>query len=407
MTMGFGDRLLRACLVVVLIFACTLEAAPCQEAESVELLFLDVGQGDAVVVRSPEGKVALVDAGPGVELLGQLRAHEIETIDIAIASHPHADHIGGMRRLITSMPVRYYMDNGVPHTTATYVSLMRALQASDITYLEATERTIALGSVDLRVLSRPPPHSRNLNDTSIGIVVEYGEFKALLTGDSEIGGLNHFLERGVPDVTLLKAAHHGSRNGVSPAWLSATKPEVVVISCGYGNAYGHPDPWALRYYETAAKEVYRTDLDGEVTVLGRRDGGYEILTGRSETAAAQPPPGPAPAALAAADLSLRVYADAPGNDHYNLNGEYVVIRNNSSVTVEIGGWTLCDAAGACFTFPAAGQIPAGQQVVVYTGSGRQDGTSFYMNSGRAVWNNRGDVATLSDSSGRVVVRYAY
>ena len=85
---------------------------------------------------------------------------------------------------------------------------------------------------------------------------------------------------GVPDVTLLKAAHHGSRNAVSPAWLSATKPEVVVISVGAGNSYGHPEQSAMRYYEAASDEIYRTDLDGDVTVMGHSDGNYEVLTSR-------------------------------------------------------------------------------------------------------------------------------
>ena len=160
-------------LALVLVSACLFGTAPHQRAETVELIFLDVGQGDAVVVRSPEGKVALIDAGPGADVVGLLRSNGIDSITIAIASHPHVDHIGGMQRVLTSMPVRYYMDSGVPHTTSTYVNLMRTLQASDIVYLEATARTIGLGSVELTVLPPPPPG--DLNNTSVGIVVRYGE----------------------------------------------------------------------------------------------------------------------------------------------------------------------------------------------------------------------------------------
>jgi competence protein ComEC len=85
---------------------------------------------------------------------------------------------------------------------------------------------------------------------------------------------------GVPRVTVLKAAHHGSRDAVTPAWLSATRPAVVVISCGRDNTYGHPDPWALRYYESVARQVYRTDLDGQVTIVAGDDGTYEVTTAR-------------------------------------------------------------------------------------------------------------------------------
>jgi hypothetical protein len=182
----------------------------------------------------------------------------------------------------------------------------------------------------------------------------------------------------------------------------------VVISCGLDNQYGHPDAWALRYYETVASEVYRTDLHGEVKILGRQNGEYEVQTGKRRTVAVQPPSIPVPeTAAAATGLTLWVFADAPGNDHHNLNGEYVVITSNASAAVEIAGWNLCDAANACFTFPAGATIQPGSRVVVFTGSGQSDGTNFYMNRGRAVWNNNGDVATLWDSAGRAVTSYAY
>ncbi len=265
--------LLRCALIVFAAASCAASAD--QKSSALELIFLDVGQGDAAIIRSPEGKVALVDAGRGVDVLALLQKHGITSIDIAIASHAHADHIGGMEHVIRTIPVRYYMDNGLPHTTSTYINLMRTLNASDITYLEATARTISLGSVTLRVL--PPPGWQEHNNNSVGLIVEYGDFKALLTGDSEVDELNYFLELGVPDVTVLKAGHHGSRNGVTPAWLSATKPEVVVISCSLNNQYGHPDAWALRYFEAVASEIYRTDWHGEVLIEGYRDGSYEAV----------------------------------------------------------------------------------------------------------------------------------
>lgn len=249
------------------------------------LVFLDVGQGDAIVVISPEHRVALIDAGPrGQDVVGQLRRHGVDTVDVAIATHPHADHIGGFAAVFAALPVRYFMDNGVPHTTETYRELLEIVRASGVTYLEATDRKLSLGRVTLSVLP-PPADATSLNGASIGVVVEYGGFRALLTGDAEVEELNHFARLGVPDVDVLKAAHHGARDAVTPAWLSATRPEVVVISCGWGNPYGHPDPWALRYYDTAAAQIYRTDLDGEVIVVVGKDGGYSVMTERGQTLA--------------------------------------------------------------------------------------------------------------------------
>ena len=253
------------------------------------IIFLDVGQGDATVVISPEGRVALIDAGPGgTDIVDKLRRHGVDTVDIAIATHPHADHIGGFVAVFDALPLRYYMDNGVPHTTQTYGELLERVRESGVTYLEATRRSLRLGDVMLRVLP-PPADATSLNNGSIGIVVEYGSFRALLTGDSAGEGLSHFLQLGVPDVDVLKAAHHGARDGVTPAWLAATKPEVVVISCGRGNPYGYPDPWALRDYEIAAAQVYRTDSDGEVIVVVRAEGGYAVITERARTLAHQRP----------------------------------------------------------------------------------------------------------------------
>ncbi len=106
-------------------------------------------------------------------------------------------------------------------------------------------------------------------------------------------------------------------------------------------------------------------------------------------------------------LSLSVNADAPGNDHQNLNGEWVSIRLQAGRTVDLSGWRLCDAANHCFTFPDGASIDAGDELRVYTGSGRRTATRFYMGSRRAVWNNNGDVATLTDRDGRVVARFRY
>jgi beta-lactamase superfamily II metal-dependent hydrolase len=196
-----------------------------------------------------------------------------------------------MADLLRAIPIRYYMDNGVPHTTATYRRLMETLRASDVTYLQATERAIGLGSVRLRVLP-PPAQAEEMNDQCVGLVVEYGDFRTLLTGDSQVEELNHFLGLGVPRVTVLKAAHHGSRDGVTPAWLSATRPEVVVISVGRDNPYGHPSPWALRYYATTCSSHSRiralTALNSTCSVVdalraGQLPSRHGPRTGRSLT----------------------------------------------------------------------------------------------------------------------------
>jgi beta-lactamase superfamily II metal-dependent hydrolase len=252
-----------------------LGAVAMQDSATVRIWFLDVGQGDAAVIRSPGGRTVMIDGGRSARrVLPMLDALGVDTIDLMVASHAHADHIGGLDAVLLSRPVRYFLDNGRPYTTATYRSLMHVVESSNVTYLEATPRTIALDSVTLRVLP-PPPGEESQNNSSVGLVFEHGGFRALFVGDAEQPELNHFLGVGVPRIAVLKASHHGARNGLTPGWVYATRPRVVVISVGR-NSYGHPDPTALRYYEAYAEAIYRTDQHGTVMVEGRRDGSFEV-----------------------------------------------------------------------------------------------------------------------------------
>jgi beta-lactamase superfamily II metal-dependent hydrolase len=252
-----------------------------QEGRFVSVTFLDVGQADAVVIRAPEGQTALVDAGRSAPLEFLCRMG-VQQLDLLVATHPHADHIGGVAALLEAVPTRFYMDNGQPHTTATYAGTIHALERhTEVVYLAAEPRRIALGSVDLEVLPLPPLDVDH-NDRSVGLVVRFGAFSAFLSGDSEQRELDFFVRHGAaPDVTLLKAPHHGSDNGVTSEFLQATAPNVVVISVGGRNSYGHPGPYAMTAFESVADTVLRTDRHGHVTVQGNTDGSYRVVTGEA------------------------------------------------------------------------------------------------------------------------------
>ena len=420
-----------AILAISLTALATLAATPApaqtsrpQPADStLRVTFLDVGQGDAVLLQAPEGQTALIDAGRG-DVVTLLREMGVTGIDLLVATHPHADHIGGMTRVLESMPVRFYMDNGDPHTTATYRRLLSALEARpEITYLEATPRTISLGSASLEVLPLLPRGSTDHNNRSVALVLRFGDFTALLSGDSEVRQLTHLVnQQVVPKLTLLKAAHHGSDNGFIWSFLQTARPEVVVISVGR-NGYGHPRPAALEAYAATAGETLRTDLHGHVQVQGHRDGAYTVVQGAQMASVAssgrpritQPPvigaetpvAGAAPTSTPNTKLRLSVMADAPGNDHQNLNGEYVIIESAASESLAIGGWRLCDLANHCFRFPDGAAIEAGGRIAVHTGTGQHDGVRYYMGYRSAVWNNNGDTATLFDGSGTIVLAFSY
>jgi competence protein ComEC len=248
-------------------------------AQHLEIHFLNVAQGDAAIVQEG-GHTAIIDAGPsGISAF--LTTLHIDTIDLVVASHPHADHIGGMPELLQSHVVRFYLDNGIPHTTAIYRRTLDAVRASGAQYLNATSRTITVGAAHLHVLA-PPPHT-TINNGSVGILIEYGQFRALFTGDSEQEELRYWLASGaIPHVNVLKVAHHGSPNGTNATWIAATKPQAAVISVGAGNSYGHPSPVVIAAWENAGARVYRTDRDGTVFVVANEDGSFVITTDRAE-----------------------------------------------------------------------------------------------------------------------------
>jgi beta-lactamase superfamily II metal-dependent hydrolase len=263
--------------------------------QDLQIRFLDVGQGDAALITAPEGKKVLIDAGRGSwPVVAYLRASHYDTLDLVIASHNHADHIGGMADVLATTVVRYYLDNGIPHTTATYQRTIQAVEASGAQYLNATARTITVGSARLRVLA-PPPEQVDQNNGSVGILVEYGQFRALLTGDSEQYELEYWLEHdSIPQVQVLKVAHHGSWNGTTEAWATRTRPQVAVISVGANNQYRHPAAEVVGLWTSVGARVYRTDRDGTVAIDARRDGTFTVTTGAPinpfDSVAVLPPP---------------------------------------------------------------------------------------------------------------------
>ncbi|WP_145999412.1 ComEC/Rec2 family competence protein [Deinococcus sp. UR1] len=258
-------------------------AAPGPAGGTVTIRFLDVGQGDAILIRSPEGKTALIDGGRSAERLSdQLEKYGVTRLDLMIASHADADHIAGLVPAAALNP-RVFINNGLGGTTQTWERLVRALQGVDATFTKASNQTVNLGSVKLRVIAPPPgmPDDQNLN--SVGLAVQFGEFRALLTGDSETEETEGWLAQERADLRgpfqVYKSIHHGASNGDNAAWLANVRPENVVISVGQ-NSYGHPTAPTLRLYRQTGARVYRTDRHGTVTFEGRADGTYTADTER-------------------------------------------------------------------------------------------------------------------------------
>ena len=227
--------------------------------------FLDVGQGDAILVTTPHGRHVLIDSGPsGIELareLGAVLPHWDRTIDVAILTHPQEDHVGGFPYLLERYHVAAVVDNGKPSNTLTS-SLFRRPRT--------TGRALRAGTawqadgVRFEVLWPPTDaFEANLNDASIVLRISYGERTFLLTGDIEAPAQRALISSGAARADVLKVPHHGSKTS-DPAFFSAVSPRVAVISSGAGNRYGHPAADTLAALE--GLPLMRTDLDGRVTV---------------------------------------------------------------------------------------------------------------------------------------------
>ena len=248
------------------------EARANLEADRLTIEFLDVGQGDSALIRSPEGKLALVDAGPSPERAASLlRERGVDRLDLVVVSHHHSDHYGGMLAVIREFHPRVFLDAPSPHASRAYELLLRAVRDEGITAIQPTDsaRKIELGSVHLTILPMPPVDPHNENNNSVGLRVDYGDFSALLTGDSEVAERAWWTEHAAhlcARVSVLKLAHHGSRNGTSAAWLNLTRPSLAVASLAVDNEYGHPHPETLQRLRRAGVPLDRTDQAGSITI---------------------------------------------------------------------------------------------------------------------------------------------
>jgi competence protein ComEC len=262
------------------------EPARCADGDPMGVLihFLDIGQGDAALIRAPDGRHIMIDAGPDRgTALRWLRTLGVDSLALIIGSHNHLDHIGGFPAILQAMPVRNAMENGMVTTTRIYRDFIYALERRGTTLLEATARTVRLGGVELEVLP-PWRQAKEQNDASIGLVLRHGAFRALFTGDAELEALAHWTRTGaIPSVQVVKVGHHGSRNATTAALVKAARPALAVVSVGAGNTYKHPHPEALALWQAPERTILRTDESGTITVRGCTDGSFHLTTQRGST----------------------------------------------------------------------------------------------------------------------------
>jgi beta-lactamase superfamily II metal-dependent hydrolase/methylphosphotriester-DNA--protein-cysteine methyltransferase len=268
-------------------------AQPQPAAPLLSVYAIDIGQGDSLLIVSPTGKTVLIDTGnPGNEQIvtnALLKYSRDKRIDLFIASHPHADHIGSAAGIISASTVAKVLDSNYPYTTKTYENYLLAVQKSGTQFIQAApDQTFDIGGgAKITVLAPIKPFftkadlragATEPNANSVVVRLDYNKFSMLFTGDAEAETEARMISSNANlKAQVLKVGHHGSKYATSEAFLQAVHPEVAVISVGAANKYGHPTPEALARLKAAGVKVYRTDLQGEIKITS--DGkNYQIGT---------------------------------------------------------------------------------------------------------------------------------
>ena len=243
--------------------------------------FIDVGQGDAILITTPWGNMLIDSGDTGSDarnsLVSYLASQGVKSFEYVVFTHPDADHIGSGDYILLNYDVKNVIMPDATKTTQVYKRLIAAIESTDVNLILIGEDTSVceqygyifnIGSMVNTVLA-PINDDKDANEMSVVIRTDFGDTSALFTGDAESGSESDMLatyKNGELDCDILKVGHHGSGTSTTDSFLAAVSPEIAVISCGTGNSYGHPHSQVVQRLEKQGIDTYRTDLLGHIVI---------------------------------------------------------------------------------------------------------------------------------------------
>jgi beta-lactamase superfamily II metal-dependent hydrolase len=257
---------------VLALYSVTTVSSP----SKLRVSFLDIGQGDAILIQTPSGKKMLVDGGPSDKVLTRIAeqtSYFTRDIDVMEETHPDADHVTGLIPVLEKYTVRMILETkGIGHTNV-FDDLNKHIdnEHAEVHVAQTGDVIDFHDGVTANILYPPVnyvPKKSDTNDASVSIVVMYGSETFLLTGDLPSTEEGKLITAGVPkDITVYKAGHHGSKYSSGGQLLSYIRPEYSVISAGKDNRYGHPNPEAMARLQKYSKEILSTIDRGTISFV--------------------------------------------------------------------------------------------------------------------------------------------
>lgn|SRR5699024_3349138 len=254
------------------------------ENKDMHVHFIDVGQGDSILIETPSQKSILIDGGPpesGKKVVTYLKDQGIAKLDLLIATHPDIDHIGGLLHVMREFPVKKIIDSGKLHTTKTYAKYIEHIWKYKIPVeIAKVDDTIPIDpelSIDiLNSYSR----AKTNNDSSIVLKVNYKEVSFLFMGDLEKKQEKKLANMEGLDADIIKVAHHGSKTSSSFEFLQRVKPQIAILTYSKQNEFGHPVDRVIHNLNKINALIYSTAVFGDLVIRTNGDG-YFILPEKS------------------------------------------------------------------------------------------------------------------------------